>query len=302
MQEQPVTAPGVASLLDEGRRKKSISRGIIKFVRKKPLGAIGAMVVIILVFVAIFAHPLSTHDPFLQDIPGRLQGPTDQNWFGTDHLGRDVYSRVIHGARISLYVGLFSVALSTFIGLFIGVNSGYFGGVLDLAVQRWIDTMMGFPGIVLLMLLVVALGASLQNVILALAIGSFPSMTRITRSTTLSIKEEMYILAAQAIGCTSPRVMIRHVIPNGLAPVFVVATGSLGGVILAEAGLSFLGLGVPPPAPSWGGMVNIASRGFLESAPWLTIFPGIALSSVVLGFALFGDALRDVLDPRLRGS
>jgi peptide/nickel transport system permease protein len=254
-----------------------------------------------LVTVAIFAGPLSTHDPLLQDIPERLQGPSTEYWFGTDHLGRDVYSRVIHGARISLYVGLFSVTLSTVLGLFIGVTSGYFGGVLDLAVQRWIDAMMGFPGIVLLMLLVVALGASLQNVIIALAIGSFPSMTRITRSTTLAIKEEMYVLAAQAIGCTSRRVMLHHVVPNGLAPVFVVATGSLGGVILAEAGLSFLGLGIPPPAPSWGGMVNIASRGFLETAPWLTIFPGIALSSVVLGFALFGDALRDVLDPRLRG-
>lgn len=287
-------------LASQLRPKRTFAQNLKRFVRRKPLGAISGAVLILLILTAIFAPVIATHDPILQSGPERLQAPSADHWMGTDNLGRDVFSRVVFGARISLQVGFFAIGLGTAVGLTIGVMSGYLGGKLDLVVQRFVDVLMGFPFIVLAMILVVALGASLWNVAIALSVAIVPRVVRLSRSSTLTVKEEMYVMAAQTIGVSLPRMVFVHILPNTLGPVFVLVTGALGGVIVAEAGLAFLGLGIPPPAPSWGGMLNVGARGYMEAAPWMVIFPGLALSSVVFTFSLLGDALRDVLDPRLR--
>ena len=272
--------------------------------RKKPLGALSAVVLVLMVTVAIFANQIATHDPIAQDIPNRLKPPGTESYMGTDSFGRDTFSRVVHGSRISLYIGLVSVTLGTVMGASIGIASAYFGGKFDLSIQRVVDALLAFPSLVLALVMVTALGASLNNVAIAVIVAITPQIVRLSRSLALSVKEEAYILGAQAIGASSLRVMLRHVLPNSLAPVLVQATGYLEQAVVTEAALSFLGLGVPPPHPSWGRMLQEGGHGYLEAAPWLAIFPGLALSLAVFSFALLGDALRDVLDPRLsiRGS
>lgn len=230
-----------------------------------------------------------------------MQAPSAEHWLGTDPFGRDQLSRIMFGARVSLYVGLGAVLLSSGLGTVLGVVSAYFGGKIDLLVQRLVDTMMGFPSIVLVLVMVVALRPSLNTVTFAIAVNATPRFIRLARSTTLSVKEETFILSARALGASAVRIMGLHIIPNSLAPIFVLATGLLGSAIVTEAGLSFLGLGVPPPHPSWGNMLQAASKEHMEGAPWLAIYPGIALTMVTFAFSVFGDALRDVLDPRLRG-
>ena len=294
------TASAVHAAL-ERRARSSWAKHLWQFVRSYPLGAAGAAILLLLVLVAVFAPLIAPYDPLRHDIPNRLAPPGLQFFFGTDVFGRDAFSRIVFGSRTSLYVGLLSVTLGTVIGVILGVASGYLGGRFDLLVQRLVDTLMGFPSIVLAMVMVVGLGASLNSVTFAIAITMIPRMVRLSRSTALTIKEEVYVLSARATGCSTVRIMLAHVLPNGLAPVFVVATSALGTAIVIEASLSFLGLGVPPPNPSWGGMLRDGTIGVLEDAPWLAIFPGVVLSTVVFAFSLFGDALRDALDPRLRG-
>ncbi len=291
----------LAAELGHHRRGRSLPALAWGFARRKPLGATGGLIVLAMVLMAVFAPVIAPYDPIGQDVPNRLREPGTQFLFGTDIFGRDILSRIIYGSRISLYVGLLSVALGTMAGVLLGVTSGYLGGWVDLLMQRVVDGLMGFPSLVLSLVLVLALQPSLNTVSLALALSFTPRMIRLARSSALSTREEMYVTAAQAIGCPTYRTILVHCIPNCLAPVFVLATGYLGTAIVAEASLSFLGLGVPPPQPSWGGMLQFGAKGYLESAPWLTIFPGIALSLATFGFALLGDALRDVLDPRLRG-
>lgn len=272
------------------------------FARRKPLGGIGAGIAIILVIVAIFASVIATNDPRETNAKYVFAPPGSELLLGGDQLGRDVFSRLVYGARISLYVGLLSSFIGCTIGMLVGIASAHFGGRTDLIAQRIIDAMMGFPPLILAIALMAALGASLNNVVIALSITYIPSTARVLRAQALAIKEMDYILAATAVGAGHWRIILRHMIPNCFALFIVLVTIHLGGAIIAEATLSFLGVGVPPDIPSWGGMLNGAAQRYVEVAPWLGVFPGLAIAVVVFAWNLLGDALRDVLDPRLRGT
>jgi peptide/nickel transport system permease protein len=268
--------------------------------RSKPLGAASLVLIALIVIVAIFAPWLAPYDP-TEQTPAMLRGPSAEHIFGTDNFGRDILSQIIHGARISLQVGIAAVAIGTFFGAALGIVCGYLGGKLDLIVQRVMDAWMAFPGILLALAIMSVLGPGLVQTIIAVAITSVPQTNRIIRSAVLSIKGFDYIEAARTMGAMSGRIMFRHVLPNTIAPLIVITTLALGRAILAEASLSFLGLGVPAPTPAWGRMLAGESRSYMMVAPWMMIWPGMAISLTVLSWNLLGDALRDVLDPRLRG-
>jgi peptide/nickel transport system permease protein len=260
-------------------------------------------VVAILLIIAIFAPLIATTGPYATAAEHKFAAPLDPGrWLGGDQIGRDVYSRLVYGARISLYVGIVSSVIGCAIGLLIGVTSVHFGGKTDLIAQRFIDSMMAFPALILAIAIMAALGGSLNNVVLALTIIYIPSTARIVRAQALGIKEMDYILAAVAVGAGNGRIIIRHMIPNCMALYIVLVTIHLGGAIVAEATLSFLGIGAPPDTPSWGNMLRGAAQNYVDVAPWLGVFPGLAISVVVFAWNLLGDALRDVLDPRLRGT
>ena len=278
-------------------------RHLAHFYRTKPLGGFGLTVVAILVVVAIFAPLIATTGPYDTAAEHKFAAPLDPGrWLGGDQIGRDVYSRLVYGARISLYVGIVSSVLGCAVGLLIGVTSVHFGGKTDLIAQRFIDSMMAFPALILAIAIMAALGGSLNNVVLALTIIYIPSTARIVRAQALGIKEMDYILAAQAVGAGNWRIIVRHMVPNCTALYIVLVTIHLGGAIVAEATLSFLGIGAPPDTPSWGNMLRGAAQNYVDVAPWLGVFPGLAISIVVFSWNLLGDALRDVLDPRLRGT
>lgn len=297
MEAQGVALPELAA-----RPRISWPGAVLAFCRAKPLGAAGAVLLGGLVFVAVLAPLLAPYDPF--DLRRRQTFlPPGQGFvLGTDNMGRDVLSRVIWGSRLSFLVGVLSVALGTAVGALLGLVSGYFGGLTDLAIQRFLDALMAFPMLVLALMVVAVLGPSAGNIIIAIAIVLLPQAARVVRSSVLSIKAQEYITAAQAMGAGHGRILWRHVLPNSLAPYIVVATTALAWAIIVEASLSFLGLGPPPPLVSWGTMLSEAGREYLGKAPWMAVFPGIVLSLAVFGVNLLGDALRDVLDPRLRGS
>lgn len=268
-------------------------------VRKKPLALACGMMLIVIVFLAIFADFLALQGPLAQNIPDRLNSPGYEFFFGSDNFGRDVFSRVIYGSRSSLYIAITSVALGTLLGTLIGMISAYRGGWIDLVSQRVVDMLLGFPILVLAVFIVVALGPSTHVVTIAIAIAVMPQMVRLSRSRALSVREETFILAARAMGASPLRIVLKHILPHTISPVLAYATGYIGTALIAESALSFLGLGVPPPYPSWGAMLQ-EGRVYLEVAPWLTIFPGVALSVTVFSFVFLGDALRDLLDPRAR--
>jgi peptide/nickel transport system permease protein len=280
--------------------------GFSRFVRSKPLGAIGGFLVVVLVVVALLAPVLAPYGA--RDLPDSREGgstvyipPNSQFLMGTDHVGRDVLSRLIYGARISLYVGLGSVVLGITSSFVIGVALAYAGGKIDMISQRFVDALMALPGLIIALAIVAVLGSSLNNVILAIVIGMIAPVIRTVRSQVLSLKELDYIVAAQAIGASPLRIVFRHILPNCFAIYLVLATYYLGFAIIIEASLSFLGVGAPPDQPSWGGMLTRAAQEHVKTAPWVGLFPGMAIFLVVMGFNLLGDALRDVLDPRLRG-
>jgi peptide/nickel transport system permease protein len=285
-----------------------VGKETMRFIRKRPLGAFGAASLIALVLIAIFADFIAPYSPIeqysvdYQNAPPLTQGPEGRFWFGTDKYSRDLFSRVIYGSRISLYVGILSVALATIVGTLVGVYSAYAGGKIDLIIQRIVDVKIGFPSLIFTILLVAMLGQSLNNVVIAIAFSSWARISRIARSQAISVREMDYVTAARALGANGFRELFMHVMPNSLTPVIILATGSLGGAIVAEAGLSFLGLGVPPPHPAWGRQLNEAQKASMEIAPWLSVFPGLALTFAVYGFTMFGDSLRDHFDPRLRGA
>ena len=284
------------------KRRASWWQGLHRFLRAKPLGAVGGLIILAMVAVALFGPALAPYDPYELRVNNMFTPPGRMFWLGTDEYGRDLLSRVLYGARISLYVGLLAVGLGTTTGALLGLVSGYFRGKTDFLLQRLMDWLMAFPTLVLALAIVAALGQSTVNVILAVAVVIVPTAARVIRAAVLTIREQVFVEAGRAIGCSDGRLLFQHILPNCLAPYLILATAGLGNAILAEAALSFLGLGTPPPEPSWGTMLSGAAQQYVWKAPWMAIFPGAAISLAVFGFNLFGDALRDVLDPSLRGS
>ena len=270
--------------------------------REKPLGAICGVVFVLFLFVGIFADVLAPHGMNEINPINRLKAPSWTFPFGTDHLGRDMLSRCIHGAQLSVIIGVTAATLGTLISVLIGIVTGYLGGKVDLIAQRFVDAWMSFPDLIILIVVVSVVGPGMPQIIVTLGLLLGIGGSRIIRSAVVSVRENMYVHAAQSIGATTPRILWRHILPNVLAPVIVLFTTRVGTVILAESGLSFLGLGVPPPAPTWGGMLSGAGRTYMFQGPWLALAPGLCLTVVVYATNMFGDALRDLLDPRMRGS
>jgi peptide/nickel transport system permease protein len=271
-----------------------------QFVCRRPLGALGAGFIVLMLVVAVFASLLATHNPLANDYGAMLAAPSAQHWLGTDAHGRDVYSRLLYGSRTALLVGFGASVLGATLGAVIGVGSAYFGGKLDLVLQRFMDIFLSLPLIILALAVVVILGTGALNVVLAIMIPMIPRCALVIRSSALAIREMPYIDAARAAGYGHLRIILRHMLPNVMAPFLIMLTAFLGQAILAEASLSFLGLGVQEPTAAWGLMLRGAAVEFAETAPWMGIFPGLAISLAVFAFNLFGDSLRDALDPRLR--
>jgi peptide/nickel transport system permease protein len=273
-----------------------------RFVRRKPLGAIGGVLVLGMLVLALFAEQIAPYG-YDESVRGaRMKPPGRDHWLGTDNLSRDIGSRIVYGARVSVTVGFATVALGTLLAGAIGVSSGYFGGAYDIAIQRVVDAWMSFPFLVIVLSVMAVLGPGLGNVILSLALVTTATSSRVIRGATIAAAQQSYIEAGRAIGCGHPRIIARYIVPAVLPTAIILATIGLGGVILAESALSFLGFGVPPPYPSWGAMLSGSGRTYMFRAPWMAIWPGLAISLAVFGFNMLGDALRDVLDPRLRGS
>lgn len=270
------------------------------YARRYPIGTLGAILVLLFVLMAVFAPWITHLDPTATNPRASLARPGDTYWLGADFMGRDMYSRIVYGARISLLVGAGSTLLGCLIGVSIGLASGYFGGWLDLVSQRLIDIMQALPLLVLALIMAASLGPSLENTIIAISIPLVPQVARVIRSNTLALREMPFVEAAKAVGMSEWAIAVRHVLPNTIAPLIVVATAQLGSAILTEAALSFLGLGIPEPHPSWGRMLSESAAEYVRTAPWLVIFPGVAISLAVFGTNLLGDAIRDILDPRQR--
>ena len=274
--------------------------GSLFLVRRHPLGAIGAAIMAVFALMALLAEFVAGYDPLAVNSSMSLAPPSATHWMGADSFGRDVYSRIVYGARISLAVGIGSTLLGSAVGVVLGLASGYLAGWVDLVVQRIIDILQALPLLVLALVMAAALGPSLENTIFAIAIPLIPYVARVIRANTLALRELPFVEAARAIGMSELRIAVRHVLPNTLAPLIVLATAQLGSAILTEASLSFLGLGIPEPYPSWGRMLSESAAEYVRTAPWLVIFPGLAISLVVFGTNLLGDAVRDILDPRER--
>lgn len=282
-------------------RGKTWHQVVLRLIRVQPLGAVSAAILLAAFVIAVAAPFVATDDPDLAHFSAITSAPSGDYWLGTDGLGRDVYSRIVYGTRISLIVGLGVVALALVAGALIGLLSGYYGGWLDTLIQWIMDALQTFPLIVLALAIVAVLSPGLINIIIAVAIVLTPRTERVVRATVLSVREQDYVQAARAIGASNLMIMLRAVLPNSLAPVVVISTAEVASAILSEASLSFLGVGIPPPTATWGGMLA-ESRDLVVVAPWMVVFPGVAISVVVLAINLFGDSLRDVLDPRLRGT
>ncbi|NKB96992.1 MAG: ABC transporter permease subunit [Pseudomonadales bacterium] len=270
--------------------------------RDKRLGAIGGIVFLLFLFLGIFADVLAPYGMNDTDLTVRLQGPSWAHWFGTDHLGRDVLSRVLLGAQLSMIVGFLAASLATVISILIGVISGYFGGKVDMLIQRFVDAWMTFPDLVLLIVVISIVGPGIPQIIIILGCLYGIAGSRIVRGSVVTVKESMYTHAAESMGASTLRILWRHILPNVMPVVIVLFTTRVGATILAEAGLSFLGLGVPPPAPTWGSMLSGAGRTYMYLGPWLALAPGLCLTVVVYAINVYGDALRDLLDPRMRGA
>ncbi len=282
------------------RRSRLVDLGI-RLVKEKPLGAVMGVIVLFMLLIAIFANFIAPYGMNETRVTDFLASPSAAHLLGGDQLGRDLFSRIVYGARISVIVGLVASAIATIISLIIGIVSGYIGGKLDLIVQRFVDAWMCFPSIILLIIIMSFIGPGLWNVIIVIGVSTGIGGSRIIRGAVMSMKENVYIGAAVATGCSTTRIFIRHILPNVMAPTIVLFTIRVPNAILGEASLSFLGFGIPPPTPSWGGMLSGEGRSFMFLSPGIAIWPGLALAITVFSVNMFGDAVRDLLDPRLRG-
>ncbi|GMG93639.1 ABC transporter permease [Cupriavidus metallidurans] len=282
-------------------RRRSRFPMMRRLFRDKPLGAAGAVICAIFLFCGIFAGWLAPYGVNEINMMARLQPPSWAHLFGTDNLGRDIFSRCLYGAQLSVVIGLSAATLATLVSLVLGILCGYLGGKLDLVVQRMVDAWMSFPDLIILIVVVSVLGPGSWQIVCTLGLLLGIGGSRIVRGAVVSVRENMYVHAAQSIGASTSRILWRHILPNVLPPVIVLFTTRVGTAILAESGLSFLGLGVPPPAPTWGGMLSGDGRTFMFQGPWLALAPGICLTVVVYAINVYGDAMRDLLDPRLRG-
>lgn len=287
------------TLSARGKRPQSQTAIILRQFRRSPTGMIGGIIIALEILIALAAPVVAPYDPLKQNFRSALESPSADHWFGTDDVGRDVVSRIIYGARISLRVGMISVAIGAGIGVLLGVIAGFYGRWLDNIIMRFIDVLLAFPGLLLALAIVAVLGPSLFNVMIAVGIGSIPTYTRMARATTLSIRERDYVLAARSVGCSNARLMLRYILPNAIPPLIVLATLGVAGAILTAAGLSFIGVGAQPPTPEWGAMLTSA-RQYMQQAWWYTAFPGLAIIVTVVAINMVGDALRDALDPKMR--
>ncbi|MDP6621762.1 MAG: ABC transporter permease [Alphaproteobacteria bacterium] len=290
----------VEAEFEEYAEKAPLTTVVLELMRRKPLGAAGALIVIVMILMAVFANLLTSYDPTANSFAEMHAAPSAEHWLGTDQFGRDLLSRIIHGARTALFVGFVSAFVGASLGLVLGVGSAYFGGRIDLIFQRVMDVFMAFPLIIMELAVVSIFGTGTQNVIIAITIPFIPRCARVVRSSALAIREIPYIDAARACGFSHTRIILRHMVPNVMASFLIMVTAFVGQAILLEASLSYLGLGVQEPTPAWGLMLQGGAEEYAESAPWIAIFPGLAISLAVFGFNLFGDAVRDTLDPRLR--
>src|SRR5215510_6963111 len=281
-------------------QRLTVAQEVAKFVRTKPLGAAGAAIILGLLVVGAFSEVLAPYDPYRPDYALQFARPSAEHWFGTDEFGRDLLSRIMYGARIALFVGFTASFIGSSVGGLLGVISAYLGGKFDLLVERLMDILLAFPQLILALAIASILGPAVQNVVIAISIPVIPRVARVVRAAAMSVKENVYVEAVQALGATRRRVILQHIIPNVAAPYIILLTAQLGAAILAEAALSYLGLGAAEPTPSWGLMLSGSAPSYAEKAPWIALFPGIAISLGVFGFNLFGDSLRDALDPKLR--
>ncbi|MBI2158494.1 MAG: ABC transporter permease [Candidatus Rokubacteria bacterium] len=293
-------APAPELELEVPRVRSRWAEVVRDFCRRRPLGAIGAAVIVLMIAVAVLAQVIAPYDPLGTNFGAMLSPPSAKHWLGTDTFGRDVLSRLIYGSRTALLVGFGASVLGATLGAILGVGSAYFAGRVDLYLQRLMDVFLSFPLIILALALVAILGNSIPNLIMAITVPMIPRCALVIRSSALSIREMPYVDAARAAGFGHTRIILRHMLPNVMAPYLIILTAFLGQAILLEASLSFLGLGVQEPIAAWGLMLRGAAVEFAESAPWMAIFPGLAISLAVFAFNLFGDSLRDALDPRLR--
>ena len=294
-------AIGIPSAEIARKRRSRLADFFIRLVKEKPLGTASGIIVFILILVAIFADVLAPYPHDEIHLVDRLQGSSGQYLLGTDQLGQDFLSRILYGARISLLVGLAATTLNVVVAVLIGGVSGFLGGKLDLVVQRFVDAWMAFPGLLLLLTIMSMAGQGLLQIILVLGITGGIGSSRVARGAVIGIKENDYFLAARAVGSPTSPILIHHVLPNIMAPLIIIFSINIGGVIISEASLSFLGFGLPSQIPSWGGMLSREGRQYMEMAPWLALWPGLALMITVYSLNMFGDAVRDLLDPRMRG-
>ena len=286
----------------ERKRRNALGVFFVRLVREKQLGVVGGVIFLILVFLAIFADFLAPYGMDEMRILDRFAAPSARHLLGGDQVGRDILTRLIYGARISMIVGLSGTSITVVIASIIGVPSGFFGGKYDIIVQRFVDAFLAFPGLLILLTVLSIVGPGILQIILVLGVLTGIFSSRIVRSAVIGIKENDYFLAAKAIGSPTHKTIMRHIMPNIMAPIIIIFSITIGGIILDEASLSFLGFGLPPEVPSWGGMLSWEGRRYMELKPELALFPGLCLAVVILGVNMFGDALRDLLDPRLRGS